>query len=97
MTQHVFTTKEHSVFCGFDRPLQGFFLVIEPISEVGGDAPVYSNLEDQSLECSHPKSFEHFSKVLQQHQITIPNGLIDALNDDLKHNRGNAMTFWDFN
>ncbi|USD58946.1 hypothetical protein J4N45_10430 [Vibrio sp. SCSIO 43140] len=93
MTQHVFTTETHSVFCGYDRPLQGFFLVIEKLG--GEDIPLYSNLDETDPTLVHPKSFDHFANVLEQHAIEIPDGLIAALNDDLKHNRGNGLTNWD--
>ncbi len=29
MTQHVFSSNGYDVMCGWDRPFQGFFLLIE--------------------------------------------------------------------
>lgn len=91
MTQHVFTTDKHSVLCGFDRPLQGFFLVIENLDET---EVIYSNLDETDIELVHPRTFDHFKNVMSLHGIPVPYGLLDELYDDLAANRGNKIVDW---
>ena len=44
MSQHTFHDRGYHVLCGWDRPLQGFFLVIEKSDELQ-----YSNLFEVPL------------------------------------------------
>ncbi|WP_045422844.1 hypothetical protein [Vibrio jasicida] len=88
MSQHVFQAQRYRVLCGWDRPLQGFFLVIEhPLF----DEPCYSNLYETT---PHPPTFEPFLTVLSRHGITPPDGLLDTLAKDKANNAGNSLTEW---
>lgn len=88
MTQHIFIDSNYQVFCGWDRPLQGYFLVI---TIDGFDEPSYSNLDEA---ISHPDSFDPFLKVLDKFRLTLPVGLLDALEEDKLNNVGNKLTRW---
>ncbi len=98
MSQHIFTTESYEILCGWDRPLQGFFLVVEKVTEDGKeptdeDEYVYSNL-DEPFYLAHPKQFDHFVKILNRLSIDIPSGLIQALEADKINNTGNDVTRW---
>lgn len=74
MSQHRFSGGKYSVLCGWDKPLQGFFLVIKEDDEVQ-----YSNLYEAE---SHPKSFDVFLIVLARFGIDISDKLLDQLYQD---------------
>ena len=66
------------IFMGWDRPLQGFFMVIEKPSDK--DKPFWSNLNDTSE--SFPKTLDNFLNVLTKHNIKIPDEMIKGLLED---------------
>lgn len=74
MSQHRFNGGKYSVLCGWDKPLQGFFLVIEENDELQ-----YSNLNEYE---SHPKSFDAFLIVLARFGIDMSDELLHQLNQD---------------
>ncbi len=92
MSQHVFKTilndQEIAVLAGWDRPLQGFFLVIERIDhgDRDDDPYLFSNLDIRE---SHPKSFECFRNVLDEFGIAVPEEMIDEILRDGAVNMGN--------
>ena len=93
MSQHLFRSKTGAglpvdVLCGWDRPLQGFFLVIEE-TEGDVDEPLFSNL-DQPI--SHPPTFAPWLAVLQRTGITIPDSLLANLAGDQRDNVGGHVT-----
>lgn len=79
MSQHRFTSGKYSVLCGWDKPLQGFFLVIESSDE----ELQYSNLYEPE---PHPPSFDHFLIVLARFGIEISDGLLRQLHKDKADN-----------
>ena len=90
MSQHHFYTlhqheKTH-ILMGYDRPLQGFFLVIEKTSD--GDYPFWSNL-DQPV--SHPKQLGPFLDILHGLNIQLPDQMIAEIIQDAKDNIGNKQ------
>ncbi len=89
MSQHTFEHGHYSVLCGFDRPMQGFFLVIE--DDRNDEDVAYSNLYEK---VSHPTSFDPFVAVLHRFGIPIPDGLLVALDEDQKANKGNSIKSW---
>lgn len=96
MTQHTFvsTTKdgrEVEVMAGWDRPLQGFFMVIEDTNEDSDEGYIFSNF---SVTPCHPKTFDVFETVLREQGIAFPNGLLDELNVDKELNLGNKSKDW---
>ncbi|AUR52060.1 hypothetical protein [Aquella oligotrophica] len=88
MSQHHFYTTHQSqkthVLMGWDRPLQGYFMVIEK-GEMQ-DEPYWSNL---SQEESHPKTLLPFIVVLEQLNIKIPQRMIIEIMEDGANNAGN--------
>ena len=88
MSQHLFKVSSQQVLCGWDRPLQGYFLVIEHDDH---DSPVYSNLYEAN---PHPDSFDEFLVVLARFGLNVPDGLIEALMQDKINNVGNHVTQW---
>lgn len=103
MSQHRFSTSQYDVLCGWDRPLQCFFLVIDHHFDLDDDDLdeydfddefVYSNLLDQNI--NEPlDTFDYFASILiDRFEIEIPHGLIDALDEDKSNNAGNAVRYW---
>lgn len=80
--------KKTEVFMGWDRPLQGFFLVIDQ----GGDEPLWSNLYQEE---SHPKTLEPFINELQSRGIELPLTMISEMEQDRVENVGNkCVVYW---
>jgi len=88
MSQHTFKHSNLNVLCGWDRPLQGYFLVI---SDDNLDEPCYSNLYEK---IPHPKLFDDFLLVLARFKLPLPLGLIEALEEDKINDTGNKLTEW---
>lgn len=97
MTQHRYVTNRKGesveVLMGWDRPLQGFFMLIERlgISDENPDIYLYNNL-DQEL--PHPKELKPFLNALDELDIELPAGMVAAIEADKADNRGNAFTDW---
>lgn len=92
MSQHIFKAvlngEKIEVLAGWDRPLQGFFLVIERIGPA--DRPIgpylFSNLD---MGEPHPKSFDYFRNVLDEFGIRVPQEMVDEIVRDGAVNKGN--------
>jgi hypothetical protein len=95
MSQHHLSVQHEGVnthiLMGWDRPLQGYFLVIE--KDTDEDEPFWSNLIHADE--PHPKSIEPFLKVLQDLNINIPDSMIEALEEDGRTNAGNREVMHD--
>lgn len=87
MTQHIFDNNGYNVRCGWDRPLQGFFLLIENDDQ---DNPIYSSLDKFTF----LKDFKDHQQRLEEMGISIPCGLLSALKRDKQFNAGNDITVW---
>ncbi len=65
MSQHIFYTmregEQTKIMMGWDRPLQGYFMVIEKETDV--DVPFWSNLYQK---LSNHKNLDSFLSVLEQ-------------------------------
>lgn len=100
MSQHRYSTMHEKrpvcVLVGWDKPLQGFFLVIE-YEDSMDDEYLYSNLEDLSLVafCGLPPTFDHFSKKLQEFGIDLPGVMLQELEMDKRSNTGNRTVVYD--
>ena len=92
MSQHRFQSQTNHlhVLCGWDRPLQGFFLVIDRDGTFES-TPIYSNLYEDN---PHPQNFDGFAVVLARFGIDMPSGLLEALESDKTHNAGNSINIW---
>jgi len=70
---------------GWDRPLQGFFMVI---NKEGCDEPFWLNL---NYEPSHPDTLQPFFDVLKKLNIQPPAEMIEEINQDARVNQGNKQ------
>lgn len=80
---------------GWDRSLQHFFMVIEDKSPeaglLGGESPLYSNLEDVD---PFPDSLDRYLELLKELEIAVPDKMIGSVLDDGKNNVGNGVMYW---
>ena len=95
MSQHTLITEHEGrkvkVLMGWDRPLQGYFLVVEYIDTNKNDEYLYSNLEQK---VSHPKSMQPFLDALSVLSILLPKAMIDDVKNDAMMNIGNKHIDW---
>lgn len=80
---------------GWDRPLQGFYMVAlkndhENLAD-DDDGIVYSNL----LDIGHPHTQEHFRRVAKDLGFPIPDEMWRAAYMDSQHNASNRQSFYD--
>lgn len=102
MSQHIYSTvcldRPVSVLVGWDRPLQGFFMVVE-FEDSQDDEYAYCNLEDLDLlEFSGlPPTFDFFAEKLQLLGIKLPELIVQELEMDRRSNAGNRRVVYDMN
>ena len=70
---------------GWDRSLQGFFMVI---NKADRDEPFWLNL---NYEPSHPDTLQPFFDVLKKLNIQPPAEMIEEINQDARANQGNKQ------
>lgn len=101
MSQHIFTTFHIQTQCrvqvqiGWDRPLQGFYMVVlkadtENLDD-GDEGIVYSNLYD----IGHPEELTHFRRVAEQLDIRVPEVIWRNAYADSERNVVNHIAFYD--
>lgn len=107
MSQHLFSTQHAGkpvvVLMGWDRPLQGFFLVVEEteprdVDEDDDDGSyVYSNLMDPDLIpwMGLPPTLDPFITKLQALGIAIPSRMVEEVKADAEANVGNRYVTYD--
>ena len=74
---------------GWDRPLQGYYMVVSRVSEVSGgedDGYLYSNLANDD---SHPRVLDPYLDWLRDKGVILPERLIEELVEDGDSNAGN--------
>ena len=92
MSQHYFDTtcagEPASVLMGWDRPLQGYFMVIDSARR---DEYVYSNLEDLALaHCGGlSRSLDYFVEKLRELGVSVPARMLSEIRADAVSNVGN--------
>ncbi|ASN83162.1 hypothetical protein [Deinococcus ficus] len=89
MSQHTFSRPGHHVSTGWSRRQRNFFLIIRR-----GDQAVYDHRLDPEA-TRGGLSLEQIQERLDEHRIVAPPGLLNALQDDLLHNRGGHEECWD--
>ncbi|HET9645872.1 MAG TPA: hypothetical protein VFP68_21520 [Burkholderiaceae bacterium] len=98
MSQHYFQTTCKGepvwVLMGWDRPLQGYFLMIEAIQR---DAYIYSNLEDPKLrQCfGLPPALDYFLGKLRELGVEVPARMIDEIKSDGDKDLGHRHVVYD--
>ncbi len=100
MSQHYFQTSfagtDIHILMGWDRPLQGFFLVVQK-GDVEEDI-IYSNLEDKALKgCRLPKSIAYFEGKLVELGLRVPPKMIEEIKKDAATGVGNRLVRYDAN
>lgn len=98
MSQHYFPAKSKDgrsfeVLTGWDRPLHGFFLVIEEVGSEDDDH-IFSNLNAPPGVEMHPKTYDRFKEFMDSVGVELPPGLMDALQEDKRTNAGNTQKKW---
>jgi hypothetical protein len=99
MSQHLFattatlpdgTTCNAQVLMGWDRPLQGYFCVIENLDDSSDDCYLYSNLYE-TPDKAHPQDLDHFLAQLTRFKITLPARMLAEVRADRVENAGNKV------
>lgn len=78
---------------GWDRPLQGFYMVVDKEREGiddGDESIVYSNLDD----VGHPSDLAHFKVIASQLSLQVPDVMWRAAYLDSQHNAVNKQVFY---
>ena len=92
MSQHHFTTEKEDkviyVLMGWDRPCQGYFMVIQDLTN---EEMLYTNLANTN---PHPQTLDTYLKFLQETNITIPKNMLEQLKSDRELNAGNVSYDW---
>ncbi|UUA74247.1 hypothetical protein [Cellvibrio sp. QJXJ] len=94
MSRHYFKTtytgKPIEVLMGFDRPLNGFFMVIdyqeEPEDDDEGEGLIYSNLWERN---PHPDSLTPYLEKLTELNISVPAEMLQEIEKDGEVKMGN--------
>lgn len=100
MSQHYLKVYHAQSSCsvrvqlGWDRPLQGFYMVVVKDGEEGLDVfdegIVYSNLDD----VGHPPDLAHFKAIASKLSLQIPDVMWRAAYLDSQHNSINKQVFY---
>lgn len=103
MSQHQFPAvladgTQARVTVGWDRPLQGYFMLIERSGRTKGDEVfAYSNLDDKNLLNSFGLSpdLQYFEEKAKEFGIAIPRPVQQAVQQDGEVNTGNWQVGYD--
>ena len=99
MSQHIFNTSHEgqpvTIMMGWDRPLQGYFLVVMTDDEAQ-ERYIYSNLKDPVLTgCNGlPESIEYFCEKLTELGIEVPAEMLEGVEMDGIFNVGNKIAHY---
>lgn len=98
MSQHCYHSTYQgqpiTILMGWDRPLQGFFMVIH---EEEKEDYVYTNLEDPTLFSfgGFPHSLDHFQQKLIELRLSVPAQMIQEIKKDAVANMGNRYVIYE--
>ncbi|MBQ4775628.1 hypothetical protein [Pectobacterium versatile] len=102
MSRHYFTTSHKgfptTLYLGWDRPMQYFFLVIEkPEEQIEDDTCdehdiyLYSNLQERD---PFGHGLDYYRAVLLHFQITVPESMFTEVLRDAENNVGNRVVIY---
>ena len=101
MSQHIFTTLHVQTQCrvrvqiGWDRPMQGFYMVVMKAATEklvdDDEGVVYSNLYD----VGHPEELTYFRRVADELEIRVPEVIWRNAYADSERNVVNHISFYD--
>ena len=101
---HIRTGQKVEVTIGYDRPLNGFFLVVTDLSQdqnaddgAEEDVFVYSNLDDVDLSAlgGLTLDLDYFKHKLEQLGITLPTTIEYEVQEDRRQRVGNRVRLYD--
>ena len=101
MSQHYYETMLRGqaaiVTMGWDRPLQGFFLIIEVGAADEFEEPFYSNLNDRNLRAfgGLPPTLGYFKTKLVELGLVVPDRVFKEVDEDGCANVGNRHVWYD--
>lgn len=80
-------THDKSLLLGWDRPLQGYYLVIYPKHDPKGEHPdhLWANLD---FETPHPEDFAVFERALELFDVELPEEVYCELDRQKREGRG---------
>lgn len=102
MTRHIFCTEYFgrpiTILMGWDRSLQGFFMLIEFVTEAR-EAAIYSQLTDPDLKASggFADDLAPFIRALKRLALTVPESMLQELRLDGMLNKSTSskhVTHW---
>ena len=92
MSQHFFTTsldgENIQVMMGWDRPLGGFFMMVEDLDNQGDDCYLFNNLDEDD---PHPLTLDHYLDVLKTFGVSLPANMVAEVQSDQRNNVGNRV------
>ncbi|HCM5830611.1 hypothetical protein [Klebsiella pneumoniae] len=93
MSRHYFATSHKgapvTVYLGWDRPVQYFFLVIEKsAARVEEDDYLYSNLHERD---PFGHGLDYYRDVLRHFQIVVPESMFTEVQRDADNHVGNRI------
>lgn len=97
MSQHLYQSDYRgqpvTILMGWDRPLQGFFMVIE-LQQTEGY--VYCNLDDPELLAfgGFADNLDHFGRKLAELGLSVPPVMIEQIENDAAGNVGNRHVIY---
>lgn len=92
MSQHRIYKDNLMAIIGYDKPLNGFFLIIEDESDEKNPVELFNNLK-QAI--SHPSDPETFFDVMKEHGFDVNNDIRQALSLDQTFGVMNEICFWE--
>lgn len=99
MSQHQCQTRDSNgdalrIIAGWDRPLAYFYLTVIRDDADGSHTTVYSSAEDTNGMFAQVDSFAYYRDVLVKLGITLPVGMIPAIEQDGANNIGQRLVNW---
>lgn len=90
MSQHRFECvidgQKVDVLMGWDRPLSGFFMVVQVLTPNGDGEFLYSNLNNR---VAHPPDMDDYLDWLYEHDVQLPAPMIEEIEMDAAEDVGN--------
>jgi hypothetical protein len=81
----VYNDRPVIIVTGWDNPLQGWFMTIEPAEDGNPDANeesgmIYSNLDDEDIPLPGlTRNLEHYKRRLREMKIEVPANYFDVV------------------
>lgn len=93
MSQHRIINGDKFAMVGYDRPLSGYFLIIEDISDEENPKEIFNNLSIKGE--THPPTPDIFYEELKKAGFIVTQELKDLLSMDGAFGSMNNIVFWE--